>query len=361
MAQLLLDIVVQVFVRVALGGREVEQLDLVAMAQSPGLDPLGVVHLQVIYDQEHLLLCVLDQPPQEDDEAIDVKRPIIQHEAHQGAVGDGRNHALGDLLGGPANHRRLASWGITAADLVLVGDAGLVAPVDDGSLSLGAPGDRRVVALQPGGHGGGRALFGARQRLLRGHAPALQVELDGRQAKALAQPALDQLAHRTGRPQCKRQFELIGRLVGDPAADLPALLGGQRPLALASGNPTTIQEAVLAPFAIPLEPDVDRLPLHANNPGRLGPARSTLLDKHDRPTPEFLLRRPTNATKVTRFHAPCIAQSDQYVRYYFGILVTSGRWERVSSNFLRCRDWSYGFGTMTKIGSLSGSIMSCVP
>jgi hypothetical protein len=39
-------------------------------------------------------------------------------------------------------------------------------------------------------------LRGARERLLRGHAPTLQVKLDGRQAEALAEAPLDQLAHR---------------------------------------------------------------------------------------------------------------------------------------------------------------------
>ena len=45
LAQGLLEVVVEIFVRIVLGrvGREVEQLDLMAMALRPGLDLPGVV------------------------------------------------------------------------------------------------------------------------------------------------------------------------------------------------------------------------------------------------------------------------------------------------------------------------------
>ena len=44
------------------------------MALHPGLDLFGVVHLQVVDDEEHLLRGVLDQPAQEGEEPIGVER-----------------------------------------------------------------------------------------------------------------------------------------------------------------------------------------------------------------------------------------------------------------------------------------------
>ena len=39
---------------------------------------------------------------------VGVQRALVEHEAHQAAVADRRDHALGDPLGGAGDHRRLA-------------------------------------------------------------------------------------------------------------------------------------------------------------------------------------------------------------------------------------------------------------
>ena len=51
------------------------------MALDPGLDLPGVVHLQIVDDQEHLRRGVLDQPAQEDEEPCGVECAIVQHSA----------------------------------------------------------------------------------------------------------------------------------------------------------------------------------------------------------------------------------------------------------------------------------------
>ena len=71
----------------------------------------GVVHLQIVDDQDDLLPGVLDQPPQEGDEPVGVQGAVVEHEAHQAAIAHRRDHALGDPLGGPRDHRRLALSG----------------------------------------------------------------------------------------------------------------------------------------------------------------------------------------------------------------------------------------------------------
>ena len=109
-----------------------------------------MVHLKVVGDQEHLLAGILAQPPEEGDEPIGVQGTLIQHEAHQAAVADRRDHALRDPLGRADYHGRLPFRCVSTPDLVLIGDPGLVAPVDRGTVGLGALGDRRIGRLQPG-------------------------------------------------------------------------------------------------------------------------------------------------------------------------------------------------------------------
>src|SRR3712207_2054099 len=102
-------------------------------------------------------------PPQEGDEAVGVQGTPVEHEAHQPAVAHRRDHALGDPLGAPRDNRALALGRIGAADLVLVGDARLVTPVDHRPRRSGPLGDRwpdrwsrarlrspRAGALSPG-------------------------------------------------------------------------------------------------------------------------------------------------------------------------------------------------------------------
>ncbi len=129
---------------------QVAKLDPVGAALDPGLNLARLVHLQIVDDQEDLPPGVLDQPPQEGDEAVGVQGAIVEHEPHQPAVADRRDHAPGDPLGEPRDRRGLAPGRVGAPDLVLVGDPGLVTPVDHPAHGLGPLGDRRVVPLQPG-------------------------------------------------------------------------------------------------------------------------------------------------------------------------------------------------------------------
>ena len=214
---------------------------------------------------------------------------------------------------------------IGTADLVLIGDPGLVAPVDRRPLGLGAFGDRRVVLLQPGRDRRGRPFPGPRQRLLRGHVPALQVELHRRQAERLAEAQRDQVAHRAAGPQGERQLQLVGRPVADPALDLGRLVRRQQPLAPARRHPPPVQHAVVTLRAVALQPDVHRLPLHPDHPRRLRLAHPLLQDQHQRPPAQFLLRRPPNAAKVPLVHAQSIAGRKPLVRYIYGILVVMSR------------------------------------
>ena len=69
-AQLSLEVPVQVFVGVDLGRvrREIEDFDLIFPLGQPGSDQFGMMHFQVVEDQEQFLAAVGDQALHEADE-----------------------------------------------------------------------------------------------------------------------------------------------------------------------------------------------------------------------------------------------------------------------------------------------------
>ena len=105
----------------------------------PGAIPslrLGVMDAQIVDDQKNLLLRVLDETLHEIDEDRHVQRALVEPEPHQAAIADCGDHARRELLPGLRQDRRLTFRRVTLADLILVADAGLVAPVDDRLLAL---------------------------------------------------------------------------------------------------------------------------------------------------------------------------------------------------------------------------------
>ena len=231
----------------------------------------------------------------------------MEHEPHLAAVADRRAHAVRDPPRGTGDHRRLALRRIGGLDLGLLGDPGRSTPVDRRTLGSGALGDRRVGRRQPGRNRRGRPLLGPRQRLLRRHAPTSQVELHRRQAERLAEPLVDQVAHRLAGPQGERPLQVVEAPVAKPALDLAGLLGRQEPLATPRRHPPAVEHPVLALRTMALQPDVDRLPLHADHLRRLRLAQALLQDQEQRAATQLLLRRPADAAKVTRCHARSIA------------------------------------------------------
>src|SRR4051794_36658147 len=291
----------------------------------PGPDLAGLVDLQVVDDQHHLPAGVPDQPPQEVEEEVGVQGALVQHEAHQPAVAHRRDQAPGHPLRRPRHHRGPAPGRPGTADLVLVGEAGLVAPVDHGLRRPGPPGDRRVVPLQPGRDRRGPALPGPHERLPRRHPPAPRVERHRRQAEPLRQAPLEQLADRARGPERGRQPRPVGRPLGDPAPDLPGLLRRPQALAAPRRHPPAVEEAVLAPLAVALVPDVDRPAVHPDRPRGFGLGHPLALDQEQGPPPQRLLRRPAEAAKVSCVHGPDMVARPPDVRYILRRLVASDK------------------------------------
>src|SRR5689334_1054634 len=186
---------------------------------------------------------------------------------------------------------------------------------------LGPPGDRRVVPLQPGLDRRGPALPGADQGLPRRHPPAPQVGLHRRQAQALGEPALDQLAHRAAGPQGERQLELVRGLLDDPSPDLVGLLRRQPPFAAPRRHTPAVEDALLAPLAVALHPRVHGLAVDADQPRGPALAQALPLDQEQGPPAQPLLRRSPDAAKVACFHPGDMAPGPRAVRYICGRLV----------------------------------------
>lgn len=109
-AQRGLEVVIQVFVRIGLGriGWQVEQLDLRGTRLDPGPDELGVMHPQVVDDQEHLARRTGDQSLEKLDEAFGVDRALYDLEGDLAPIGDGRDHRQLGPAGRCLEHGRAA-------------------------------------------------------------------------------------------------------------------------------------------------------------------------------------------------------------------------------------------------------------
>lgn len=125
------------------------------------------------------------------------------------------------------------------------------------------------------------------QRFLRGEPPPLQIERHRRQAEALAEFLLDQLAHRLRRPQRERQLHLIRHLIADPALHAPCLRSRQHQLIAGASSAFLFLETGRAVAPVGSAPPADRAPMHSH---RRFPVCHTLLDKKNGPMAQSFLR-----------------------------------------------------------------------
>jgi len=167
---------------------------------------MAVVDFQVIQDQKHLEVRVLDQPGHEFDQHLGGYGFPIEHEPYFATVGNRRNHIHSALGGIDANHRGFAFGSEPLGVVGIVLDAGFITPVDFGFLLLGSVLNLGIGGFQPLGYRLGILLMGTFGRFLRGETPALQIVGNGAQWQVAAIELLDGQAHGVPGPQGKRQF-----------------------------------------------------------------------------------------------------------------------------------------------------------
>ena len=258
------QITIQVLIRIELGrvGGQVEHLDLLRVFFQPLVYQFAVMHSQIVDDQKHLAIYILDQPTQKSNQRLGVHGIPVDHEPDLSLIGDRRDQIDPLGLGRQADSRSLAAGSVAAAVVAAVAQPGLVGPVNLSILMFGAFDDRRISLLQPLLDHFGVLLVSAPIGLLRSKPPAFQVFPNGPDGHAHSPQLFDQLLHRNPRPQGERQFQLIGLLVADQPLKLLLLLYGQLPASssrpTAFANTDTFDPTVL----VQLAPSVDRAGIH---------------------------------------------------------------------------------------------------
>ena len=211
---------------------QVEDFDIFLVLLQPRLHGSCVMHFQVVQHQEHFaavaLSDLLHQPLHEVDQDGGIHGALEDLEAHLAPVGDAgdEGQALAALV--DLDLRCLAHRGIGASTHIIGAQPGLVRPVDFGTLKPGSVFDGGVLLIKPALDRCGLLLVGAPDGLLRGEAPAAQVQAHSLRGQAHAAALLDQPQHRLARPQGKVHLELIRSAVDDQAADVMLLVLAQR-------------------------------------------------------------------------------------------------------------------------------------
>ena len=265
-----------------------EQGDLARMRAHPGADLCGLLHVQVVEDQKHVVRGAANQAAQKPNERRRGQWPVEHHEADQPLVGYGREKADRLPSRHDLEHRRVAARGEAPSAQIARAETRLVAPVDLGALALGARGDRGIVVIKPALNLGRPLFVRPLQGFLRRETPAPEIVTDRAHGHPNPVALVNERADRRARPEGERHPPLIRRLVRHEALDRALLRGRQRALrADAPPAPPRDQRVEPAGF-VPLPPAVDGRPMHIEQRADLG-KRMVLLAQPNRGAPLLLL------------------------------------------------------------------------
>ena len=217
----LLQVGVQALVGVELWavGRQIKYLQVLHLLRQPFAYHLGMVHPEVVQDQEHLALGRLDEPFEEPNQDLGIQGAIKHHPADLTLVRHRRDQRETLSVAAHLDHRSPSLGRVAAAPHVIGAQSGFVSPVDLGSFSFSALRDRRVILLQPSLHRRRSLLVGFTDRLLRRKAPTLKIVTDRAHRKLDAELLVDQVPDRRASPQRIGQLQLIRGPVADHRAN----------------------------------------------------------------------------------------------------------------------------------------------
>src|ERR1700681_1656178 len=222
----LLEVGVQAFVGIELGTvrRQKEDFELLGLLLQPFANHLGMMHSQVIQDQEHLTLRVLNQPLEEPNQDLSVQGIGEHHPAHFPLIGNRGNQRQAVAIAAHLHYRSLSSGSIAASPDIIGAQTRFVSPVNLGSFSFGSDYDRRIIFLEPFLHLGRSLFVGLTDWLLRCKAPSLQIVAYRAHRQLHSVLLRDQLANCRTCPQGIRHLELIRSPVADEPPNPPFLL-----------------------------------------------------------------------------------------------------------------------------------------
>ena len=244
----LLQVVVQVLVRVELGavGRKEYEFDAMAVLFQPLFDGLTVVHSQIIDDEYDLTLPELNELPEELQKSFRVDRLLQRHPLHFSLVVDGADEARMEAFGRLA-HDRSDSFGRKASSKMAFRlDGRFVAPPDLRSFGFRLALHSWVDLFHPLFHLSRALLVSFLQWSLGSEAPASQDHAHRLKAILYFKSIFDQLSHGLTGPKSETQLQLIRSLIGDELLNLLLLIRSHlastsilpTPLALTDSCPT---------------------------------------------------------------------------------------------------------------------------
>ena len=175
------QITIQVLIRVELGrvGRQVEHFDLIRVLFQPLVHQLAVMYSQVVDDQKHLSVHILDQSPHKANQRIGVHGVPVDHKADLSLIGDRGDQIDPVRLCRQDNRRSLAPRSVASAVVAAVAQPGFIRPMNFGILLFGPFGDHRILFFKPLLDLFGVLLVSTPKRLLWSKPPAFQVFPNG--------------------------------------------------------------------------------------------------------------------------------------------------------------------------------------
>src|SRR6266849_5727763 len=270
---------------------------------------------QVIQNQEHLTLRILNQPLEEKNQDLSVQGIGEHHPADFALVGDGRNQRQALAVAANLHHWSLSSGCIAASPDVIGAQARFVSPVNLGSFRFGPYDDRRIVLLQPFLHLGRPLFVGLTDWLLRRKPPPLQIVTYRAHRQLHAVPLRDQLANCRTSPQGIRHLELIRSPVADQLPD-PAFLLSRKTTTIAQRATTPARRyRSPTPGLVGLRCRDDRALAqlhHARHLSQLHP----LQPQFDGPAPALVERLHRQSSSVGSVHASFYASRGKLATIY---------------------------------------------
>ena len=205
-----------------------EQLDTLGVLVEPALDNFGPVRRVPVDDQKDFAPGLLNEPLAEDDEPIGSKAFFEDHEAHLAFVGQRRDRVAAQALVRHVHQRGLPHRGKVAYANIVGAKPGVIPPVQQSLLALGAPVNGWVDVGEPLRDRLLVSFVGARDQTRHGSSRSAS---DGRpraQLQAHHVFAHDQQLHRRPGPEVRGQLQLLRHLAHDQPPNALGLSRAER-------------------------------------------------------------------------------------------------------------------------------------
>ena len=189
-----------------------------------------MMYTQVVNNQKHFSVTVLDQTTKEPLERIHIHPTLINHETNGSLIGYRRYHTHRMAFCNHANNGCLTLWGIAASIIVLIVHARLISPMNFSIFPLGTNTNFRILCVKPFLNFLGTLLVGFLKWTLRSISPTFEVFSHSTNRNFDSEKTTDKIPDGFSRPQGKSKFQLLWCFIANKIFNQRFLLIGQCPL-----------------------------------------------------------------------------------------------------------------------------------